>query len=262
MDRVLSNGDVSEFVFFGILRDYEDLNKRKAKLASDEKTLRKRAKDDGVNLNDLKQVLRERALTVDEQVQAHNRRLAYRRFLKMPASAQMTFIDESLSDETGLTPEQREQKWQDIGFVAGREGKSLTDVMQGVDPNSEIGRWITTGWEAGQEENAKGIKQKARAPRVLEDKKPAEANGDPAPAEADAPSNVTPARRGRPPKDGLVYYHDEFDKKLYVLKKGETPPQGAVNITRAQHAELEAKYAAEPPKPEDDSFDSPAEGAA
>lgn len=238
MSKVLNdhNGGVSETTFFHHVRQKSALDKRKAALAGDYKSWKKQAKDDGIDLNDLEYALRIDAMSLAEQVASHNRRVTYLKFMKKPIGSQLSFIDESVSDETGLTDEQREKKWTDIGYTEGARGASLVDAMTGHDPNSDTGRWITAGWEAGQASLAKGFK-----------KGPVVTNG----GGAEEPK----LKRGRPAKNsGVIYMHDMEKRKVYEIGVADARPEGATPITKEEYASLRSAYE----KAEDEGWDDAA----
>lgn len=302
MSKILAdhNGGVSEKTFFDAVRAKEDIKKRKGKLAADEKEINKRIIDDGIIMDDLNWVLRQRALTLEERIASHNARMAFLKYLKMPEGTQITFIDPAMSDETGLSPEEREEKWQNFGYVAGRAGQGLSDVMQGHDPNGETGRFITTGWEAGQADLAKGIKQKPKAAEKGEKTAAAPAATKPEAAAPAATEKVVPKheqevldagvkRRGRPPKEtGITYWHNAETKQVFKVTEVDAQPKGSINITKPEFDTLLAKYEKEekdswegaaaaaaakpaaaeaatgdqPPAPDDDNWDAPASGDA
>lgn len=282
MPRVLNagdNGDISEKVFFDTIRELEDLAKRKAKLASDEKAVWKQAKDDGLDKDDLKTVMRRRALSTSEQVASHNRQTLYMRYLKLPIAEKIETIDEKFSDETGLTDEQRQTKWENVGYVAGMEGKGLDVAMEGHDPNGMTGRYIREGWEKGQKELGSKIKRKAPEPAKAS---PAPETATPEPVAETAqnetppaPSDISeaPKRRGRPPKGGLTYWHKPDTRQVFEVSVADAQPAGAESITRKEFEKLSAEYASAeesewassapvvdtPPAPEadDDGWSSP-----
>lgn len=237
------NGGVSESTFFHHMRQKNDLDSRKAKLAGDTKNWKKQAKDDGIDLGDLEHALKIGKLSIEEQIASHNRRVAYLRFMKRPIGEQISFIDETVPDETGLTDEQREKKWTDIGFVAGAEGKNMADVMSGHDPNSETGRWITAGWEKGQADISKGIK-KGPAKQDKADEKANDVDAGKTKPKHE-PEVEEAKKRGRPKKtDGVSYYHNPETRKVFEIKVSDAVPEGAVSITKPEYEKLAAEYAA------------------
>lgn len=251
MSRVLSagdNGGITENVFFEHVRAMEEIQKRKMKLMADEKAAKKLAKEDGIDLEDLKTVQRERAMSLAEQIASHNRKTQYQRFFKMPIGQHINIVDENFSDETGLTDEEREAKWVGFGQVAGLEGKSLNEVLSGHDPNADTGRWITTGWEKGQATLGSKIRQKKAdpAPEKKADSKPAAA-ATTQPEKAEAPKSEPEAdqakRRGRPPKNGVTYWHNPELKKVFEVSSADAPPKDAVSITKPEYEKLSHEYA-------------------
>ena len=266
MSRVLTDapagighngGQPTEESFFRRLRELNDLEQQDMRLKAKKKQWKKDTKDDGIDIDDLMYAKKLGNLSLEEQIASHNRRLTYLKYMKRPIASQINIIDPAFTDETGLSDEQREEKWQNIGYVGGREGKSLSDVMSGHDPNGDTGRWITAGWEAGQAENAKGIKKgPAKKSSDAETGKLTGGVSDTKPESGATPQTVdseSPKRRGRPPKNpGVTYWHREDVKKVYEVPQSDAPPEGAANITKAEYESLKAKYDAE----NDDDWDS------
>lgn len=179
MPRILPdhNGGVSENTFYHHDRIIESINSQMASLRSKLGTAKKAMSDDGLDWDDYKYAKKQRARTLADQIASHNRRLSYMKFLKMPIADKLPNVD-AFSDETDLTDEQRQEKWENEGYVAAREGKGMDSNPH--DPNSISGRFYNEGWRRGQEENAKGIK------------------AGPKPETAPAPTGAK--KRGRPSK--------------------------------------------------------------
>lgn len=272
MAQVLNgdNGGVSEGTFFHHVRILEDLERQANSIKGKQSAAKKLAVDDGLNLKDLKKIMSERALTVDAQVESLNRQNAYRRFFKMPTSKAMPFIAD-IKDELGLTDEERQQKWEDEGYVAGKLGQNR-DVCPHEDPNSLGARFWMAGYDKGQAELAKGIRQK---PADKPKDKPA---AETPPASTTATAKPGPqhepevaaakARGGRKPKAdtppvdpvsktgtvGVTYWHDVKGGRAIENKDGTPPDKGWENITRPEYDKLFAAYKAKA----DEEWESPA----
>lgn len=245
MSKILSdhNGGVSENTFFHHVRELENIAKQEMSLKAKKKAQMKAAKEDGIDVDDLKWAQKERARSEHERRASHNRRVSYLRFFKVRTGVDMNFIDETVDDDTGLNEAEREDKWTNFGFVGSREGKGLADVMQGHDPNSDTGRWITAGWERGQAENAKPIKKKSSdtdTGKMNGGVKPAAEAKDAGPKHE--PEVETAKRRGRPPKDGITFWHKEETKQVFKVSAADAPPEGAKNITKKEYERLAAEY--------------------
>ena len=159
------NGDgPTEATFFKHQRAYEAIESDKASLRGKVKKAKKAAADDGVDWDDLKDLSGLRGSGAAEAEAARLQRMArYLGYMKNPLAAVLATMSEFKTDETSLTEEEREKKWRDHGYVGSREGKGLDQVLEGHDPNGDTGRWIRSGWEAGQKENAAPIKEPAKA---------------------------------------------------------------------------------------------------
>lgn len=261
MSRVLtesegSNGNgPSEATVFKHWKAMKTLASRLSALGADKKKAKAAAEDDGVLWADLEAIDKMGNMALTEQIQKHNRQLRMRKILRDPMAQHLHFIDETLSDETGLTDEQRQKKWNDIGFVASIGGSGLDVAMEGHDPNADTGRWIREGWEAGQAQNAKGIKEKPKpAPAAAPAAEKAPAAEDKI-VPKDEPEVVAAKRRGRPPKAGAVYWHNAELKKVYeVTSADKDPDEGAVKVTKAVYDELLETYS----KKEDDDWEQSA----
>lgn len=245
------NGGVTENTFFHHVRALEDLKKQATSVAGKIRAQKKLAKDDGLDIGDLDWAMKQRAKTLADQVASHNRRTAYLRFWKMPLGAQIDFVDE-INDETAMTDEQRQEKWENDGYVAGLEGKGMDVALGDHDPNSIAGRFILEGWRRGQEKLGKGIKKKDPEPKPAKEKATAKEAAAPAnekPARAgpqDEPEVAEAKKRGRPKTKGVTYWHHPEIKKVYEIDAvSEAAPEGAVSVTRPEYDELKAKYAAE-----------------
>lgn len=262
-DRILSNGDVSPEVWWQRYNEYTNLLKAQASLNAKKAAAKKAAKDDGVEWKDFQDVDKMRALSMSEQIAKHNRMVRMMQFLKQPVAVHMTLIDETLSDETGLTDEQREEKWNNYGYVKGRGGETLAEALEGHDPNSETGRWITDGHENGK--NALGTRPGSRGPapaaKQTESKPLAGTAGKITPKQE--PEVAAAKGRGK----GFTYWHHAERRQVFEVGIGDTPaPEGSVAIRKPEYEKLKAEYDAEfdasvPPTtgkpPADDGFDSP-----
>jgi hypothetical protein len=263
-DRILSNGTVSEAVWWKHYNALEDWAKQKARLDNDKKKLIKACRDDGVDPDDFKDINKTRAMALAEFIDKHNRNVRMMRMVRHPAAQYMQEIDPTLSDETGLTDEQRQTKWEDHGYVAGRAGKTLAEATEGHDPNSETGRWIIQGFENGK--NALGTRQGNKGPEPVakqtESKPLAETAGKITPKQE--PEVAAAKGRGK----GVTYWHHAERRQVFEVGIGDTPaPEGSVAIRKPEYEKLKIEYDAEfdasaPPTPPgrtpaDDGFDLP-----
>lgn len=262
MSRILNaganGGGPSEGVFFKHWNARRDLNSQKMALAAKLKKAKKAAEDDGVDWGDLDaigKIHNAGSTAALEFAKKQNARKLFLSYLKNPTADLMQFIDESTiaSDEAFLSDEERQAKWRGIGEVAGKEGKSLDVVLEGHDPNSDTGRFIREGWEAGQAELAKGIK-----------KKKADQTEDKPAKPVDEPEVIDVKARKKKSTGGVSYWHNPETKKLYEVTVSDATPEGAVAITRAEYNKLKDEYAAaesddwESSAPSsNDGFDSP-----
>lgn len=260
-----NGGRISQKAFLKLNGDFDALESRAAKLRADRGAFWKRAKEDGLDRVGFEWARKQASLDAAERAAAHNTRYAYLKYLGFEdIAAGMSEVDENASDEIGLTEEQREAKWRDHGKRAGLAGATLSsaDVMKGHDPNSDVGRWIIAGWEAGQAELAKEIKPADKASDAG-----GKLTGGVQPK--DEPEVAAAKRRGRPPKSGLTYWHNPETRKVFEVTLPDSGPEGAVAITRPEYEKLQAEYAkAEqeaweqsapddgggPPSPDDDGF--------
>lgn len=267
------NGGVSEAVWWKHYQAFEAHAKKKANLDNDKKKIIKAAKDDGIDPEDFKDINKVRAQAFNDFIDKHNRMVRMMQFVRHPAAPFMQMIDPSLSDETGLTDEQRQEKWENIGYVAGRSSsvRDLPAVMEGHDPNSDTGRWITAGYERGQAENAKGIKAPKKAPEPATEQKPVDQTqqqADAAQQQVDSGPKDEPevaAAKARGKRGGVTYWHNEELKKVYEVGVSDADPEGAKPITKKEFVALGEKYAAEekqnwedsaPATEVDDGFDN------
>lgn len=263
-DRVLSNGDVSPEVWWQRYNEYTNLLKAQASLNAKKAAAKKASKDDGIEWKDFQDVDKMRALSMSEQIAKHNRMVRMMQFLKQPIAAHMQMIDETLSDETGLSDEQREEKWNNHGYVKGRGGETLADALEGHDPNSDTGRWITAGHDQGK--NALGTRPGSKGPA------PVPKAAEPKPAEEKIVPKKEPeveaAKKGSKGK-GVTYWHHAERRQVFEIGITDAPaPEGSVSIRKPEYEKLKAEYdqefdASSPPKPgaknapADDGFDSP-----
>ncbi len=240
MTKVIGdNGGVSEAVWWKHYQVFEGLAKEKSNHANKVKKANKACKDDGIDPNDFKDINQVRAQAMAEFIDKHNRMVRMMRFVRHPAAPYMTEIDPTLSDETGLTDEQRQTKWENIGYVAGRAAADRVETMKGHDPNSDTGRWILAGYDRGQAENAAGIKKGTAAPKAAETKP----EQPPADGPKDEPEVVAAKARGK--KSGVVYWHNAELRKVYEQKLPVDPdPEGAKPITKKEYDKLSVEYAA------------------
>lgn len=272
MPRVIGdNGGVSEAVWWKHYQVFEGLAKEKSNHANKVKKANKACKDDGIDPADFKDINQVRAQALAEYIDKHNRLVRMMHFVKHPAAPYMQEIDPTLSDETGLTDEQRQEKWENIGYVAGRSAADRVETMKGHDPNSDTGRWILAGYERGQAENAKGIKKGPdKAPKAEEPAPVADAKVNPKPE----PEVVAAgAKKAAGKKAGVTYWHNAELKKVYEVTTADPDPEGAKPITKKEYEKLATEYAeaekqnweesapaAEGEKPatgDDDGFDTP-----
>ena len=238
------NGDgPTEATFFKHQRAYEAIESDKASLRGKVKKAKKAAADDGVDWDDLKDLSGLRGSGAAEAEAARLQRMArYLGYMKNPLAAVLATMSEFKTDETSLTEEEREKKWRDHGYVGSREGKGLDQVLEGHDPNGDTGRWIRSGWEAGQKENAAPIKEPAKAKgKEKPDTVKADDKPKPQPEPEVAAANKKAASKAKP---GVVYYHNVEAKKVLELDQHAVFPEGYVPITRPEFEKLKAEYAA------------------
>lgn len=199
------NGGVTEKVFFDVERELDSLERQSASLRAKRGALKKRATDDGIDWDDFIWSRKQRAKPAAEQLRSEQRRLAYRKFLRLSVADVMT-VGTEIVDETGLTDEQRHKKWSDEGYVIGISGKSMD--LNPHDPNSIAGRMWIEGWREGQAKLGEKIKKKNEAEAAAASgKTPSEksAAGVAALKEGAGSATVTPITegkrgRGRPKK--------------------------------------------------------------
>jgi ribosome modulation factor len=256
MARVLNGdngGGISSDVFWHHVRAFEDLERQMNSIKGKIGAQKKLAIDDGLILKDLDKVKKERAMTVDDQIASFNRQNAYRRFFKMPVAAFIPVLAD-VKDETGLTDEERQQKWEDEGYVAGKLGLNR-DTCPHDDPNSLGARYWMAGYDKGQGELAKGFKQKKPDP------KPAESPETKTKPKDEPEVAAAKARGGRKPKEaapippvdpvsktgtvGITYWHDIKGHRVIENKDGSPPVKGWENITRPEFDKLFQQYKAE-----------------
>lgn len=226
------NGGVTEGTFFHHVRAIEDIKKQQSGLSGKMRQAKAKAKDDGIDIQDLEWALKQRAQSAEQQRKSHNNRVAYLKFMKMPIAEHLGAITEEISDEIGMSEEDRQKKWENDGYVAARQGDGR-DKNPHDDPNSLGARYWFTGWERGQAENAKGIK-----------KKPADKPAAPA-AEKAKPQHEpeVQAASGRKAKaKGVSYWHNAETKKVYEVDSSQANPEGAVAIKREEYETLKAQY--------------------
>jgi len=239
--RVLNEGSIvgiSEDVFFHHDRIFTDLKKQQSSIAGKMKAAKKSAEDDGLNYEDYKWALRQRALSVEQQRISHNNRYAYLRFYKMPVSEQMAPIAE-LKDAVGLTDDERQKKWEDEGYVAGVTGMNR-DTCQHDDPNSIAAKFWMAGYDRGQAKLGKGFKKKPADPAP--EKEPAATSK---PEEKIVPKpepEVATAKAKRSAKKGVTYWHNAEIGKVYEVDVAGAAPEGSVSITRPEYEKLAAEY--------------------
>lgn len=248
-----TNGDVSEGTFFHHDKEWDSLTSQMSSMASKKRALRKRMKDDGIDIDDFLYQKKKRAKPVAEQVASYNRQLLYGQYWKMPAAMAQVKLGE-INDELGLTDEQRQKKWQDDGFIQGRSGKGMDTSPH--DPNSVAGRFWLEGWRDGQKKNAEGIKAK-------KNEKPAGAKGSATVTNiGDGPKRG----RGRPPKNTLPLPPSGDDAGTGGQEPtvpGAEPAAPPADGTVDKNAEEQAWDAADPTKakggaePEPDPFAEP-----
>lgn len=151
------NGGITDTVFFHHVKEWGNLesqmNSIKAKMAA----AKKQAKDDGVDHADMVHAIKQSKRPLAEQTDQYNRRLSYYRFMRLPIGTHMNFVDDNISDTTGLTDEQREESWKNQGFIAGVNAVNRDTCPH--DPNSVAGRIWLQGYDEGQAKNAEGIKK-------------------------------------------------------------------------------------------------------
>lgn len=277
MSKVLSEGnggDFSERVFWEHYNVKKELDKKQMALNSAKGEAKKRAKEDGIDWKDFQAIEKTASLSFNEQLAAFNRQNRMMSFLHMRIAEFIPMIDETLSDETGMSDEQREKKWDGHGYVKGRSGESLADALQGHDPTSETGQWISVGWERGQQalgtRNRSGPARTPPAPPVAkEPAKPAEEKTEEKTEEKVKPKPepevaAAGAKKAAAKKSGVSYWHHEERRQVFEIGVSDAPaPDGSVNITKKEYEALKAKYDKEwdessPPAPSvDDGFDSP-----
>lgn len=237
MSKVLeeTNGYVSESTFFGHDREWDGLKSQMSGLAGKMRALRKRMKDDGIDIEDFVYQKKKRAKSVSDQTASYERQRLYGQYWKMPVAVAQAELG-TVADETGLTDEQRQKKWQDDGYVVGISGKGMDQNPH--DPNSVAGRFWIEGWREGQKKLGEGIKQK---------------KADAAKPKADGGATVTNITdgkrgRGRPKKGSLPTPPSGDDDKKQ--------PEAAADQTGAQAHVEGSEPAAPPPANPDAEWDA------
>ena len=177
------NSGTSEELFLSHVNKLRALEAEKQSIMGKIRAAKKIAKDDGVVLGDLNWALKIAEADPAEAAEQHNRRLAYLRYLRAPIGTQMSFLEDV--DSLHLSDEERATRWHDEGFSTGARGGNRHECPH--DPNSEAGRKWMDGYQAAQDQLAKGFKQ-----MEARDEQRA-ANGEAEPDEA-------PKKRGRMPK--------------------------------------------------------------
>lgn len=248
MPRVLSgdNGGVTEKVFFDFDREYQEAKSMMTSAAAKMKSVKKRGADNGIDVPEYEWTRKYRNKTLEQQRTAHNHRVAYMNFWKMPIGAKIAEVDE-FSEDVGLSDEDRQKKWENDGYVAAREGKRR-DTCPHPDPNSLGARFWMAGYDRGEKqntmENAKGIK-KGAAPKHEPEVEAAKKRGRPkkgaSPAEP-SKSAEQPSHAGGEVR--VTYWNDVVKERVLKISDGSAPPAGAVNLTKAEYEKLEAEYAA------------------
>jgi ribosome modulation factor len=200
------NGDgPTEEVFTRILNEHIRLEKEASSVRSKQKALKKKAEDDGIDMTDLKAALKLVSADPREVIAQRNRELQYARWLKAPVGEQLHML-EMPPDQSKMSDEQREQKWEDEGWQAGLMGRDR-DTCPHAPESLGFQAWMR-GYDAGQRKNLSGIKGPNNKPVT-----------DPsnAPKLDGTGTDAAPKRRGRPPKNQTAASSSEGEK-------GAAPP--------------------------------------
>lgn len=234
-----SNGtDPTRDVVLGYIRDIDELNRQASSIQGKKTALFKRAADDGVTKKALMAVMKERNDLANNRDKYERTLNLYRKYLGFPEVANLPPRPE-FHDEVDLSEEDRQKKWEEDGYVAGKLGKNR-DVCPHEDPNSMGARYWMAGYDRGQKENAP--KKKKPEPVVATGATGATAAPGPEGAAVgpqDEPE-VKAAKAKR--KNGVTYWHNPETKKVYELTIADATPEGAKPITRTEYDKLKAEY--------------------
>lgn len=260
MSRVLNaghNGGVTENTFFHHLKVMDDLDRQKASLMSKIKNAKKQAKDDGINMKVFDAVRTMRAVSQEELARELDITFAFMKYLKMPVAQQLAPIDISLVDESiaDLSDEERAAKWENDGFIAGRSGTNKSDCPH-QDPNSPAAKSWVEGWERGQAENAKGIKEGPK--KTSSDADSGKLDGGVKPKHEPEVEEAGKKKASGGRTKGTTYWHDAEKRKVYEVTSADPDPEGATSITKKEFEKLKAEYA----KADEDDWDNAAKAAA
>lgn len=263
--RVLAdhNGGVSEKVFFDFDKEYSQLKSQASTIAGKMRALKKRGEEDGLDVQEYEYQRKRRMRPLEERRKAYENGRLYLKFWKDPLGAKLTPIEE-FSDEVGLTEEQRQQKWEDEGYVAGREGKNR-DACPHPDPNSLGARYWMAGYDRGQAANAAGIKKKPDEAATDAPKKrgrPSKAEKEAAAAAEKEAERLAAEKAAKTVIAGgevrVTYWHDVKGGRVLEINDGSMPPKGAENLTKPEFLKLQSEYK----KKEEDDWNSKASTAA
>ena len=267
MARVLAhNGGVTEKVFFDFEREYSSLKSQASAIAGKMRALKKRATDDGLDVEEFEYQRKRRDRPIEERRKAYENGRLYLKFWKDPLGAQLAEIAEVKGD-VGLTDEEREKRWEDEGYIVGARGGDRKECPH-PDPNSLGYRVWSMGYDKGQA--AIAPKKGGKAPAAVADGPAASTDtttgkltggvadkaGAPGP-EKDKPKDepevaAAKARGGKKGKAGVTYWHNAELRKVYQITTADADPEGAVNITKPEFEKLQAEYA----KAEEDDWNS------
>ena len=154
------NGGVTGDIFCRSARLIADAEAKVEEAKKGLKEVEKRVKDDGVDLKDLRYIMKEAKGDPTQYIERLNRRTQYLAWLRAPVAKALSRIEPYDPDMADMSEEEREQYWKDQGFQAGLRADNRDTCPH--DPNSRGGQCWLEGWEEGQLKNLSGITAPAK----------------------------------------------------------------------------------------------------
>lgn len=166
------NGGVTHSVIVDYVRKLSAADKKKKEIAEEIKKIETDAKDDGLNVKDLREAIKESKGDPQEYIERQNRKAHYLRALKAPLGDALPRIEDFDHDMVGKTEEELQEIWVNQGYQAGLRADNRDTCPHAAD-SIGFNCWME-GYQKGQGENLDGIKG-------TKPKKPAKSKAPPAP---------------------------------------------------------------------------------
>ena len=132
--------------------DYAELQGKQKAIADEIAALGKKAKADGLFVDDLKAILRMSTWTPEEIRAVFERRRAYAQALGMPTNSQGDLFEDALTDDRIPDGARVELSWEIKGHMDGLMGRGWPEDPPKECPEGGCRQAYGRGWERGQKE--------------------------------------------------------------------------------------------------------------